>query len=508
MMNRFALALLVATLYCSTSPDAHSAAPEGWTLTFEDTFDGDRLDTTRWVPKDFENIVRNNELQAYVPASISVAQGVLRLEAVPEKTTYFGKELPYRSGMVTTKGMFSQAYGRWEIRCRLPQGKGLFPAFWLLQLEPAYAEIDVVESLGHSPQRVFFTHHWKEQNEFAKHGREYRADVPLSDDFHVYTLTWERDLLTWSVDGVERFRSETHVPEGKAFMLINLAVGGNWPGSPDATTQFPAALEVDYVRVYARASEVKAATSKKVPDKPAPPNADIAPWQPAEDLPATDTPMPAPAFRDLFNGKDLTGWVNVNTAPDTWTVKDGLLVCSGKPIGVMRSDRQYENFILHIEWRHMQPGGNSGVFVWSDAKPAESNRLPKGMEVQMLDLDWINRNPSRPGVPNHVGFVSGELFGAGGMTAVPDNPRGNRSMSHELRCKGHGNWNVYDAVCVDGTVKLAINGKFVNSIRNASVRKGYLCLESEGSEIHFRSIRILELPPGLTSPEQIAEELP
>src|SRR3712207_6323465 len=70
------------------------------------------------------------------------------------------------------------------------------------------------------------------------------------------------------------------------------------------------------------------------------------------------------AFKDLFNGKDLTGWVNVNTDKDTWSVKDGVLICSGQPIGVMRSDRQYENFVLHIEWKHLQPGGNSGVFVW------------------------------------------------------------------------------------------------------------------------------------------------
>lgn len=226
--------------------------------------------------------------------------------------------------------------------------------------------------------------------------------------------------------------------------------------------------------------------------------------RPAEGVPETEISAAAPRFRDLFNGRDLTGWVNVNTAADTWSVRDGLLVCSGQPIGVMRSDRQYENFILHIEWRHMQPGGNSGVFVWSEGTANDSNRLPKGMEVQMLDLDWIHQHPLKQGVPNHIGYVSGELFGAGGMTATPDNPRGNRSMSHELRCKGHGAWNVYDVVCVAGTVQLAINGKFVNSIRNASVRKGYLCLESEGSEIHFRSIRILELPPGGASVEQTA----
>ncbi|GAG87269.1 unnamed protein product, partial [marine sediment metagenome] len=87
----------------------------------------------------------------------------------------------------------------------------------------------------------------------------------------------------------------------------------------------------------------------------------------------------AAQFRDLFNGKDLSGWVNVNTDPDTWSVRDGLLVCSGHPIGVMRSDRQYENFLLHIEWRHMESGGNSGVFAWSGGTVAEGKRLPKGV---------------------------------------------------------------------------------------------------------------------------------
>lgn len=219
-----------------------------------------------------------------------------------------------------------------------------------------------------------------------------------------------------------------------------------------------------------------------------------------------DEPVQLPEWKPLFNGKDLTGWVDVNTSPETWSVKDGLLVCQGEPIGVMRSKKQYENFILHIEWRHMEPGGNSGVFVWSEGTPAPGRRLPKGMEVQMLELDWINQH-KRDGKPNHIGYISGELFGANGLTGVPENPRGSRSMSKELRCNPHGEWNTYDVVCVDGTVKLSINGKFVNGIRNASVKKGYLCLESEGAEIHFRNIRILELPPGITSKEQTAPVL-
>ena len=211
-----------------------------------------------------------------------------------------------------------------------------------------------------------------------------------------------------------------------------------------------------------------------------------------------------PVFRDLFNGKDLTGWMDVNTSKETWSVKDGLLVCSGHPIGVMRSEKQYENFVLHIEWMHMEAGGNSGVFVWSEGTPAPGKDLPKGMEVQMLELEWPNLHPGKDGKPNHPGYVSGELFGANSLTATPENPRGNRSMSWEMRCKGKGEWNTYDVVCVDGCIKHSINGKFVNGIRDASVRKGYLCLESEGAEIHFRSIKIMELPGGRATPEQTA----
>ncbi|WP_242022686.1 3-keto-disaccharide hydrolase [Gimesia chilikensis] len=214
-----------------------------------------------------------------------------------------------------------------------------------------------------------------------------------------------------------------------------------------------------------------------------------------------------PQYKPLFNGKDLTGWVNVNTDKDTWYVKDGMLVCTGHPIGVMRTDKQYENFLLHIEWRHMEAGGNSGVFAWSEGTVPEGRRLPKGMEIQMLELDWVNQHKMKDGTLPPIAYVHGELFGANGLITTPDNPRGNRSKSIENRCKGKGQWNVYDVVCVDGTVKLSVNGKFVNGVRNASIKKGYLCLESEGAEIQFRNIQIMELPPGVTTKAQTAPVL-
>lgn len=185
-------------------------------------------------------------------------------------------------------------------------------------------------------------------------------------------------------------------------------------------------------------------------------------------------------------------WIQVNTEDTTWQMNKNELICFGHPIGVIRSEKKYTNFMLHIEWMHMEPGGNSGTFVWSDAVPGD-NRLPNGVEVQMLELDWVNLN-TRNGEKPPIAYVHGELFGVGGVETVPDNPRGTRSKSVENRCKGKGEWNVYDVVCVDGTIKLSVNGKFVNGISKSSKKSGYICLESEGAEIHFRNIKIIELP--------------
>lgn len=219
----------------------------------------------------------------------------------------------------------------------------------------------------------------------------------------------------------------------------------------------------------------------------------------------TQNPEPLFSFGELIPLRNSLGlpndgtavplrWFDVNTGKDTWEVRDSILVCKGLPIGVARSEFPYENYILHVEWRHMEPGGNSGMFMWSNAVPG-TNRLPDGVEVQMLELDWVKLN-TRDGVEPPIAYVHGELFGTGGVETIPDNPRGKRSKSIENRCKGRGEWNTYDVVCVDGTIKLSVNGKFVNGITGSTQRKGYMCLESEGAEIHFRNLRVIELPGG------------
>lgn len=214
-------------------------------------------------------------------------------------------------------------------------------------------------------------------------------------------------------------------------------------------------------------------------------------------------------FETLINGErqsEPLKWVDVNTSDTTWYKEGDKLVCKGWPIGVVRSEKMYQNFIMHLEWRHMEKGGNSGIFVWCDAQPEEHSRLPSGVEVQMLELDWVNQN-KRNGETPPIAYVHGELFGAGETETIPDNPRGERSKSLENRCLSVGEWNKYTVVCVDGTIKLSVNGKFVNGIRESSQRKGYLCLESEGAKIEFRNLQIIELQEGHIVPEHIVEEL-
>lgn len=201
-------------------------------------------------------------------------------------------------------------------------------------------------------------------------------------------------------------------------------------------------------------------------------------------------------FRPLFNGKDLSGWVPVNVAPETFTARDGMIVSTGKPTGVLRTDRPYENFVLELEWRHMQPGGNAGLFVWSDALPAVGVPFTRSFEVQILD------GQNDPNYTSH-----GDVFGIWGATMKPDRPHPAgwmRCLPSEKRAKPSPEWNHYRVTCRDGVLKLEVNGKEVSGASECVPRKGYLCLEAEGSECHFRNLKIKELPGTGATPAQTA----
>lgn len=209
----------------------------------------------------------------------------------------------------------------------------------------------------------------------------------------------------------------------------------------------------------------------------------------------------ADEFTPLFNGRDLTGWVPVNVASNTFTVRDGLIVSTGKPTGIMRTDRMYENFILELEWRHVHPKGNAGLFIWSEPMTAPGTPFAKSIEVQVLDPEAGN--------PEGIATGHGDIFAIHGARMTPDrpHPRGwERCLPSEHRVKPAGKWNHYRIEAQDGRVTLAVNGKVVSGATNSSLRKGYLCLESEGSECHFRNLRIQELPSSNPAKEATASE--
>jgi beta-glucanase (GH16 family) len=246
----FVLTLLTAVIV-GNSALARPADKPGWKLTFDDEFDGKRLDLKKWNPNDPNGWERNNELQAYVTNAFEMGGGFLRIRAEKREAFYSGKQRSITSGMMTTLGKFSQEYGRFEIRCRAPKGKGMWPAFWLMPAAGEWPpEIDVLEILGHEPKKVYMTHHYRDtQGKHQSHGGSW-SGPDFSTGFHEFAVEWSSQRIVWFVDGTERFRSEDAVPKERMYLLLNLAVGGDWPGNPDAQTKFPAALEVDYVRVY------------------------------------------------------------------------------------------------------------------------------------------------------------------------------------------------------------------------------------------------------------------
>ncbi|MCR9201909.1 MAG: DUF1080 domain-containing protein [Planctomycetaceae bacterium] len=191
-------------------------------------------------------------------------------------------------------------------------------------------------------------------------------------------------------------------------------------------------------------------------------------------------------LRPLFNGRDLSGWVLVNTPPQTWRFEDGLLVCSGRPIGEIRTEKMYQNFVLELEWRHMVPRGNAGVFVWADDITAAGQPFHRGVEVQVLENSYGNTR----GYTTH-----GDIFPIHGAKMTPVNGRGgSRAFPTENRSRPSPQWNHYRIECRDGNISLAVNGKVVTRGTECSPRKGYICLESEGGVVHYRNVRIQELP--------------
>lgn len=278
-MTKFATLLwLVALLGCgggSSSPQSGGTSPGtgAWVLSWSDEFngtDGSAPDPTKWTFDLGGGGWGNNELESYTsrPQNVSIQGGNLVITALKE--TYTGTDgitRNYTSARLKTQGLFSQSSGRFEARIKIPSGQGLWPAFWMLGNDvgsngwPTCGEIDVMENVGYQPATVWGSLHGPGYSGgSALTASTSLASGKLADAFHLYAVEWEGTQIRFYLDGLlYATRTPADLPAASVwvfdhpfFLLLNVAVGGNWPGAPDSTTVFPQQMLVDYVRVYRR----------------------------------------------------------------------------------------------------------------------------------------------------------------------------------------------------------------------------------------------------------------
>lgn len=268
----------LATLAATASAADPSPSLHGWKLIWSDEFKSKQVDSKKWNLLLREQS-KHGELQYYVPDEVYAENGCLRLRS---RERAYGS-MRYTSGRLDTSGKSAPTYGRFDIRAKLPGGKGLWPAHWLYpqnrdwameyrmaeavatgkerlipEHRPWYSEIDIMEFLGHEPTVVYGTlHYYSFEGQKRTSSGTWRGDIDFTKDFHVYTLEWEPNELRWFIDGKFLHATTNGIPHTPHYLILNTAVGGAWPGNPDATTVFPQYHDIDYVRVYQRAAYFK-----------------------------------------------------------------------------------------------------------------------------------------------------------------------------------------------------------------------------------------------------------
>ncbi|HEY0059180.1 MAG TPA: family 16 glycosylhydrolase [Flavisolibacter sp.] len=251
----------------TTGYDAPASYP-GYALVWADEFNGPALNATHWAHQNGDGCPNlcgwgNNELEYYTdrPDNLFFQDGNLVIEA--KKENFSGKS--YTSSKILTAGKKSIKFGRIDIRAILPKGKGIWPALWLLPQNsvfggwPRSGEIDLMEMVGHEPNKVYGTLHYGPGPGSIQISRGYTlpGGATFNDEYHVFSLEWKEDQIKWFVDGnlfstvhKNDFGSNNYPFNEEFYLIFNLAVGGNWPGNPDATTVFPQWMVVDYIRLY------------------------------------------------------------------------------------------------------------------------------------------------------------------------------------------------------------------------------------------------------------------
>ena len=247
--------LLLVFLFLAAHAVAEPVTEEhrGYRLIWSDDFRTVQLDPAKWspaYPPGVHPLGCNNEKQSYAPENAGTRDGSLVLRA--ERRTR--EKQPFTSGMVVSHGKFSQRYGWFEARIKVPKGKGFWPAFWLLPADKTWPpEIDIMEHKGRIPDAVWLTLHLPQKGTWQPKsvGEEWRGP-DFTADFHTFAVEWGPQSMRWYVDGIERHRFSGQTPAVPMYLILNLAVGGDWDGEPDAATVFPSEMIVDWVRVYAK----------------------------------------------------------------------------------------------------------------------------------------------------------------------------------------------------------------------------------------------------------------
>jgi beta-glucanase (GH16 family) len=218
-------------------------------LVFSDEFNGSTLDLDKWQTRFPWGRDRSSvgELQYYARDAFRQSNGILRIvaEKNPRSNSY-----RYNSGLISSHSSFTATQGRFEIRCKVPAGMGLWPAFWLLPVDTSWPpEIDVFELRGQETKTVYMNVHWSNGGAHRQDPGQFTGP-DFSKRYHTFAVEWEPDTLTWFVDGVRRHQVMNHSPQVPMYVLANLAVGGSWAKAPNAATDFPATFDIDYIRVY------------------------------------------------------------------------------------------------------------------------------------------------------------------------------------------------------------------------------------------------------------------
>jgi beta-glucanase (GH16 family) len=255
----FAIGIGLQLLTTSAMADVPAQLnPLTWKVVFSDEFNGTSLDTTKWnttFPWGGRTLPSNNEGQWYLDNAFEYnSSGIMRIRANNRSAndTSVPESYKYTSGMIASWKKFYQQYGYFEIRTKVPKGKGLWPAFWLMPENGSWPpETDILELLGHDPKTAYFSNHYT-LNGQSKTDTGWATMPDLSLAYHNYGLYWSPTALIWYIDGQEKFRTTKNIPTTPLYLIANLAVGGNWPGYPDSTTVFPNYMYIDYVRVYTK----------------------------------------------------------------------------------------------------------------------------------------------------------------------------------------------------------------------------------------------------------------